>query len=444
MIKSFKIENFKSIESVNLSLGRTNVFIGENGAGKSNILEAIALAGAADADKLDNEFLSSRGIRVTTPSLMKCAFEEGEPSNPISVTVTQSDETIITYILKNDEHPYSKWTYTAVYELAQKTDEDPNASKVKLDLHNFIQSITAFMNSTALAQEDKVQALKDFNDEWTRQNSDDKDQPTSSDSQEGIAPTVSVTINAENALAKHLLSTSKKEKTKPTEDISGKSSKLSDFIIFSPENTALRDFQRENQILPLGINGEGLLQLLEVEIQSNGNTYLEELNKFLSLFGWFKSFSLSRESSAKQLIEIGDIYICESNNKLDMRSANEGFLFLVFYFALFSSKLTPNFFAIDNIDASLNPKLCRKLIEELSKLAAKHEKQVLLTTHNPAILDGLNLDNDEQRLFVISRGISGDTKLRRIKKPKNIEGAPPLKLSEAFMRGSLGGLPKGF
>ena len=183
---------------------------------------------------------------------------------------------------------------------------------------------------------------------------------------------------------------------------------------------------------------------MEVEIQSNGATYLEELNKFLSLFGWFKSFSLASEPSAKQPLEIGDIYICDSRNKLDMRSANEGFLFLVFYFALFSSKLTPNFFAIDNIDASLNPKLCRKLIEELSKLAIKHEKQVLLTTHNPAILDGLNLDRDEERLFVISRGMAGETKVRRVKKPKSIDGAPSIKLSEAFMRGSLGGLPKGF
>ncbi|HIE00821.1 MAG TPA: chromosome segregation protein SMC, partial [Thiotrichaceae bacterium] len=35
-----------------------------------------------------------------------------------------------------------------------------------------------------------------------------------------------------------------------------------DFIIYSPENTALRTFQKEGQIQPLGINGEGLLKLL--------------------------------------------------------------------------------------------------------------------------------------------------------------------------------------
>lgn len=42
MIKEIKIENFKSIQSLNLELGQLNVFIGANGSGKSNILEGIA------------------------------------------------------------------------------------------------------------------------------------------------------------------------------------------------------------------------------------------------------------------------------------------------------------------------------------------------------------------------------------------------------------------
>jgi len=66
----------------------------------------------------------------------------------------------------------------------------------------------------------------------------------------------------------------------------------------------------------------------------------------------------------------------------------------------------------------------------------------LITTHNPAILDGLNLNDDEQRLFVVSRNEEGKTKIKRIKlKPKSEES---LKLSEMWMRGYLGALPKNF
>ena len=47
MITKVQIENFKSIEKLSLPLGRVNVLIGENGCGKTNILEGIAMAAAA-------------------------------------------------------------------------------------------------------------------------------------------------------------------------------------------------------------------------------------------------------------------------------------------------------------------------------------------------------------------------------------------------------------
>ena len=81
---------------------------------------------------------------------------------------------------------------------------------------------------------------------------------------------------------------------------------------------------------------------------------------------------------------------------------------------------------------------------ELVKLAEKHDKQVILTAHNPAILDGLNIDNDEQRLFVVSRNADGATRMKRVSKKRSPAGERPTRLSELFLRGILGGLPKEF
>ena len=75
MIRNVRVENFKSIPDLTLDLGRVTVLIGANGSGKSNILEAIALASAAAQNKLDNEFLASRGIRVTETRFMRSAFD---------------------------------------------------------------------------------------------------------------------------------------------------------------------------------------------------------------------------------------------------------------------------------------------------------------------------------------------------------------------------------
>ncbi|HEY4561718.1 MAG TPA: AAA family ATPase, partial [Thermoanaerobaculia bacterium] len=41
MITEIEIEGFKSLEKVRLKLGRFNLFIGTNGSGKSNFLEAL-------------------------------------------------------------------------------------------------------------------------------------------------------------------------------------------------------------------------------------------------------------------------------------------------------------------------------------------------------------------------------------------------------------------
>lgn len=78
MIDSIKIQNFKSIVNLELPLGRFNVIIGPNGCGKSNILEAISMASAASQDKLDNEYLVNRDVRVSDAKFMVNAFEDNE------------------------------------------------------------------------------------------------------------------------------------------------------------------------------------------------------------------------------------------------------------------------------------------------------------------------------------------------------------------------------
>ncbi|MGF6204398.1 AAA family ATPase [Pseudomonas frederiksbergensis] len=426
MITSFEIKNFKSIDDIDLGLGRLNVFIGENGAGKSNVLEAIALAGAASAGKLDHEFLSSRGIRVTEPYLMKSAFDEGGASLPVIINAASSSGGEVLYKLSNEGEAYSAWKSS----LNIKSKKDDVLSDI-LDLEDssegaiFLSVFKSYLASDKITEEQRSVALSKLVKGVKKIEKNKKEDPSSK---------ISVDLDDSNPITEFYVN-----RRETLQDVR---KSLSDFIIFSPENSALRDQKREGQILPLGINGEGLFKLLGVEIGARGKEYLAALNDFLSVFGWFEKIIVGDDSTKD--LEISDRFICDKSNRQEVQGANEGFLFLLFYFALFSSELTPRFFAIDNIDASLNPKLCRRLVEELGRLAKKHNKQVLLTTHNPAVLDGLDLDDDEQRLIIVSRDFEGHTKIRRVKKPKTMDGAPFLRLSEAFMRGSLGGLPKGF
>jgi predicted ATPase len=411
MIRKIQIANYKSIDKLEFELGRVNVLIGENGAGKSNILEAIALAGAAAANKLDNEFLSSRGIRVTRPEYMRPAFPGFNSITPIELII-EAEKSQLSIKLTNDNSPYSKWlTKTRIKaiiedvqrEITDRISDGDSHDDLKIRLRTLHKELENLCLENQVHKRNAYITLEPFstlNDDWLIRN---------------ILLETCFSLCSQN------------------------------FIIFSPENSALRTFQREGQIEPLGINGEGLLKLLSVLSRPEYSEVLEEIKASLQVLGWFEDLRLTdSDPFAGSRIEIKDRYLDKNRRYFDQLSTNEGFLFLLFYFALFSTDLTPKFFAIDNIDASLNPKLCEKLMRELVKLAEKHDKQVILTTHNPAILDGLNLEDDEQRLFVVSRNKNGATRMKRVSKPTTSAGERPIRLSELFLRGVLGGLPKGF
>ena len=396
MIGEVRIENYKSIQKLKLELGRVNVLIGENGCGKSNMLEAIALASAAVDNKLDNEFLASRGIRVTEPQFMRSAFEKENLDKDIKIDIKGNDENF-SCILSNDNLPYSQWINKTTSLLPETSLEDSKDESKTLKQEELIKR--------------RKESLKYI-------------------STEDILSSIisSSFISFQNSINK--LSAG---------------SNFSKFTIYSPENQALRTFEKEGQIQPLGINGEGLFKLIKVLKSDENPNRLNQIKEKLQLIDWFKDFEVPKNLSPMQsFLPIKDKYLDIDLSYFDQRSSNEGFLFLLFYFALFISDLTPSFFAIDNIDASLNPRLCRRLIQELVELAKKHDKQVIFTTHNPAVLDGLDLDDDQQRLFAIYRNQLGHTKARRILKPEPLEGQEPVKLSEAFLRGYIGGLPKNF
>lgn len=376
MIREIQIANYKSIKRLKLRLGRVNLFIGENGGGKSNILEAIALSSAAANDKLDNEFLASRGIRVTEPKFMRSAFDESDMLQEIKIYIEEDSGDFFSCILHNDNEPYSKWIdkasgKTILEKLDQLLISPDTPAKNKANLKVYTDAVRSLLDK-------RLEALN-----------------------------------------------------------------LPNFLIYSPENSYLHTFEKAGQIEPIGINGEGIFKLLKVLDSDKSSQKINQIREALQFIDWFEDFEIPEEIVVdKRYIRVKDRYL--GSSYFDQRSSNEGFLFLLFYLLLFITDETPNFFAIDNIDASLNPKLCRQLIVKLVEMAKKYEKQVILTTHNPAVLDGLNLDDNEQRLFVIYRNQLGHTKARRLFKPEPLAGQKAVNLSEAFLKGYLGGLPTNF
>ena len=129
MIEKIHIQNFKSIYDLELNVSRVNLFIGENGSGKRNLLEALVFVFAAESDKLDNEFLVSRGLRVSEPVLMRSAFNKDDKNKKVIIHLTQ-DKTLHLYELNNENTEYSKWVHNSEIEYFRYMQKNmPHLSK---------------------------------------------------------------------------------------------------------------------------------------------------------------------------------------------------------------------------------------------------------------------------------------------------------------------------
>lgn len=391
-LTKFHIKNFKSIDEDKIDLGRFNVFIGTNGSGKSNILEAFALAGASVNKEVDFEGLYGRGVRIARPNLTMSSFKSSVQNESINFKLEYTEDSQyysheIDLIPENSNDIFTRWI--------DRKNETNNMAKYVIEL------------------------LEEYKHE-------------------------SIDLSINNFL-EHI------EKLKVIQTRETLPNILSEYAIYDLNTKSLRGvIPADSRRTPLGINGEGLDLLI-----ANFNSFERELlTKYcVELFDWLFSISNDKEERAKlDGLKLGrsastllfvDKFMQKQNNTFSAENSNEGILHVLFYLALFISNKTPKIFAIDNIETALNPKLCRVLIKLLVKLAEERGKQVLITTHNPAILDGLNLLDGEQRLFEVFRDDNGKTRTRRIKFKSDLTDKPS-RLSDMWIKGLLGAVPKNF
>ena len=274
MISQVHIKNFKSIVDLTLDLGRVNLFIGENGSGKSNILEAIAFVSAGTHIDVSGNALLAKGVRISKPELYCSAFDP------------KVNDIDIDFII--DGH-----SIHAQYNLSENWhDEYPRrfSQRYRIFLTEFGKYINAdaqdFNLSTIVIRPETPQAIK-------------------------------------QAITEEALLIDNYNKYRSSSD-------LTNFLIYSPEITYLRKFEEEGQISPLGAKGEGLFSLIKSLSKDNGS--LRHIKEHLEVIDWFEDFVIPGDLMSNEYkISIKDRFINSDLKYLDQRSANEGFLFLLFY-----------------------------------------------------------------------------------------------------------------
>ena len=103
-----KIENFKSIKHCDISLSELNVFLGENGTGKTSILEAIYYFYQNLTESNTNDFIFDENNRFSNEAKITLYFDFSEF---VKISKSNSDDPDIF-----DDHPSAKAKYRGYYK----------------------------------------------------------------------------------------------------------------------------------------------------------------------------------------------------------------------------------------------------------------------------------------------------------------------------------------
>ena len=203
--------------------------------------------------------------------------------------------------------------------------------------------------------------------------------------------------------------------------------RLQNYAIYFPNTPTLRGTAQDTQSRdPLGLSG-GRLAEGYAEFRKNILDNDEALqDSVLELVDWVADIDTTDAAGSllspsvprsKYVLRFTDRFMKKSRNQLTAYDASEGALYVLFCAILCLSPNAPKLLAVDNIDQALNPRLVARLMAKLSPWLkqADSERQLLFTAHNPAVLDGLDLTDDEVRLFAVERNSNGYTDIKPIK-----------------------------
>ena len=415
VLTNLDIEGFKSLRSVHLELGIVNVFIGANGSGKSNLLEALGVVGAALFGIVETEPLKYRGVRPGLPSLYKTSFRHARIPRIIKLRVSNGGASYSVGLENPINQPESRWKFQ---------------SESLYDAEGQILGRSR-NHCTAMVGSQKVDLTPDGAESAVR-----------AALQQQLANSV--------IAARDLVS------------------RIVDFGIYSPNTNVLRGLASDVSKTPLGLSGSGLAAAIrELLTQWRKDDSPFGINEILELIDWARSFDSVPADQVpvspavhvgREILRFTDRYMASNRATLSAYDASEGALYVLFLVALASHPKAPPLFAVDNFDHALHPRLAARLMMLVCEgLLESGNRQLLLTTHNPLVLDGLDLRDERVRLFAVERArrnekdmqgtllVEGETIVRRIvlttEMLKQVDQG--MSLSRLWVMGRIGGMPVG-
>jgi predicted ATPase len=335
MLKKLTIRNFKAIQDMTIEFTPLTVLIGENGCGKSTILQAL-------------DFLCSVASRDISEYLREKEWNFENLKSQCNGGITKPIEFISTWNLLVNEHPE-----TIVWNIS-------------IDLTKgwvIKENITRFSDSKPVLS-------------------------YRIDGQDDIPPLLGQ-LNIQSSALKYIAGTHNNTNIN-TDEIDKLFNFLSDsagFGLLSPDK--MRSGNKLSYTRSIGAGGEALAYCID----KMGMTEKQQLNKKVSdLIG---TRIIVQTIDLGNKIEISVIFKTDDNTMLiDSLHISDGLLRIIAFAVISMEKkidsLNNGMVSLDEIEDGINPYMTEKVVSLLRDLNDKQGRQIIITTHSPVILNDFN------------------------------------------------------
>ena len=381
MLTQIKLRNFKSYRSGTLQLGRLTVLIGANASGKSNVIEALhLLSRIAEGERLS--LLgghSKQEEKIFRGGVEKLGYR-GSKAFEISCVTTESE-----------------WNHFSI-TLTLGKDGDLHVTKEKISSRNSTVPLYEITSAPQGAGSDVFVTYNNF-------------------ARGGKKP--SIVCSSHMAIFTQLLSEIRfrQENTKSREIIPGVAEKyvqwLSSIVFLEPEPGAMRAYgHKVDKVLKEhGENLSGVIYnlCLNPDLKRMVLDFVQSLPE-----QDIKDIDFMETPRDEVMLKLTETFGGTSTT-YDASILSDGTLRVLSIAAAMLSSPEQSIVVIEEIDNGVHPSRASDLLRRISNIAKDRDLRVLISSHNPALLDALPDEAIPETVFCYRSPQDGSSQLIRLR-----------------------------
>ncbi|BAZ27490.1 ATPase-like protein [Kalymmatonema gypsitolerans NIES-4073] len=393
MLKQLILENWKSFRYAELPIDPLTVLIGTNASGKSNVVEALEFLQRIVRSESVEVALAGDKMLPSIRSGVEWAALKNETQFTLKALIQgEDDQTDYLYVLKIQTQPIFR-------VIEEYIDCHKNGDSLKANLEKYYIKNSYFITKSGLKEVGSSIPRDEF----------DLSKMTKYSKEEW-----------ENAL-KHKSQLINEVKTFVLDA-------LESILILNPIPSKMRDYSRLSDTLESDAsNIAGVLAALpdeqKAEVEETISAYAKNLPEGDIQRIWAEKvgrFGTDAMLYCQELWKPGHI------TEIDARSMSDGTLRFIAILTALLTRPEGSQLVIEEIDNGLHPSRAELLVRMLREIGEKRKIDILMTTHNPALLDALG---PEIVPFVVVAHRDSETGESKLTLLEDIENLPKLMAS---------------